>query len=120
MGKFLCKCGHVIVDQTDNLPYKGYFIKDTHVEELYEVFDHIKDLIEALKVNKREEWVVRNFGNELYALELSDADLIHDLWLRKVKVSTIYNCEHCGRILFQQGEENRFKTYIEEPDEANN
>ena len=118
MGKFLCRCGHIIVDQTDDLPYKGYFIKDTNVEELYEVLDHINDLIHAVKANKREEWIIQHFGHPNSAPELSDGDLIHDLWLRKLNVSTVYNCENSGRILFEQGEENRFKTYIEEPYES--
>ncbi|AOM78273.1 hypothetical protein [Pedobacter steynii] len=47
MTKIICKCGHIIADQTDDLPCKGYYIKDTHIEELYEVFDPIDQLIDA-------------------------------------------------------------------------
>ncbi|SHH06173.1 hypothetical protein [Pedobacter caeni] len=117
MSKIACKCGHIIVDQTDDLPYKGYYIKDTHIEELYKGFDHIDQLIDAIKADKREEWIIQNFGNAAYALELSDSSLIHDLWLRNLKVSTIYTCENCERLLVQQGEENTYKTYIEEPED---
>jgi hypothetical protein len=28
MSKLRCTCGHVIRDQTDNLPYKAYFVPD--------------------------------------------------------------------------------------------
>lgn len=120
MSKIACKCGHIIVDQTDALPYKGYCIKDTHIEELYEVLGYIDNLIDAIKTNKRAQWIVQHFGDEAYAFKLSDSSLIHDLWLRKVKISTIYNCEKCERLLVEQGEENRFKTYIEEPEDAGN
>jgi hypothetical protein len=34
MGKSGCKCGHIIVDQTDNLEYKGYILPDTYVDNV--------------------------------------------------------------------------------------
>lgn len=30
MSKLGCVCGHVIRDQTDNLPYKGFILRDKH------------------------------------------------------------------------------------------
>ena len=33
MSKFLCICGHIIVDQTDYMPYKGTILKDEDKEE---------------------------------------------------------------------------------------
>lgn len=37
--KFKCPCGHVIGDQTDFLPYKGYLIADQDWEDLFEAVD---------------------------------------------------------------------------------
>ncbi len=35
MSKLRCLCGHVIVDQTDYLPYKAYFIADEDEEDFF-------------------------------------------------------------------------------------
>ncbi|MFO0797058.1 MAG: hypothetical protein U0804_06240 [Gemmataceae bacterium] len=40
--KIGCHCGAVIVDQTDDLPYKGYLIPD---EDFYAVFDALDDQV---------------------------------------------------------------------------
>lgn len=119
MAKFLCKCGHVIYDQTDQIPYKGYYIPDTAIERLSDVLcKSIDTLIDAVELGKKEEWIEQNYSKEVRALQLRNSDLIHDLLTREILACTsdVFNCENCGRILLQQGQENRFKTYIEEPD----
>ena len=123
MGKFLCKCGHVIYDQTDQIPYKGYYIPDIAIERLSDVLcKSVDTLVDAIKMGKKEEWIEQNYSTEAFAFQLSNSSLIHDLLTREILTCTsdIFQCEHCGRLLFQQGQENRFKTYIEEPDEADN
>jgi hypothetical protein len=39
--KFLCECGHVIRDQTDNLPYKAHSYPDQSMEALYAAIDRL-------------------------------------------------------------------------------
>lgn len=62
MSKITCKCVHIVVDQTHDLPCKGYYIKDTHIEELYEVFDPIDQLIDAIKTNKMIPVLFMTYG----------------------------------------------------------
>ena len=33
--KIRCECGHIIVDQSDNLPYKAHLIPDTQMEHIF-------------------------------------------------------------------------------------
>jgi hypothetical protein len=54
MAKFLCKCGHVIYDQTDQIPYKGYYIADTAIERLSDVLcKSIDTLVDALSWGRK-------------------------------------------------------------------
>jgi len=39
MSKLGCVCGHVIVDQTDQIPYKASFITDVDLFDFYDAVD---------------------------------------------------------------------------------
>ncbi len=62
MAKLKCKCGHIIVDQTDNLKYKGYILPDTHVDDVsLNLTSNIDSLLDAIKNGKRLEWIKKYF-----------------------------------------------------------
>jgi hypothetical protein len=113
MSKIKCECGHVIVDQTDNLNYKGYILPDSQVEKLSIVLtESIDSLIEAIKSGKRAEWIRENFGKE-YPGDLNDSSMIHDLMTHQLVNTTqdIYECVNCRRILIQLGQTREFKIF---------
>jgi hypothetical protein len=113
MSKIKCECGHVIVDQTDSLDYKGYILPDNQLEKLSRVLtESIDSLIEAIKGGKRAEWITENFSKE-YPRDLNDSSMIHDLMTHQLVNTTqdIYECLNCRRILIQIGQTHEFKTF---------
>ena len=49
MSKIICKCGNILSDSTDNLPYKGYIISD---KERFKMYDLVDELIETDNTQK--------------------------------------------------------------------
>ena len=49
MGKISCKCGNIIVDQTDDLIYKATFIRDQNVGEIFNRVSDIAEFINSIK-----------------------------------------------------------------------
>lgn len=120
MAKLGCKCGHTIVDQTVNIPYKGHILLDKHLfDALEKLTDFIDGLVDAIKSDKRDEWVKKNFNVPPYPMELRESSMIYDLfsdYLRGVQ-QDIYECENCGRIALQVGQSQHFKFFSpENPD----
>lgn len=76
--KFLCPCNYQFIDQTDDLPYKGYIYPDQSRETLYDAIDNI-------------------FDNKKPADELEFDRMISDIVL-PIGGRTIYQCPECGRI----------------------
>ncbi|WP_027710088.1 hypothetical protein [Zooshikella ganghwensis] len=91
MSKIGCNCGHVIVDQTDYIPYKAGYIPDTVSCDLVEVVSD--EIIEKVK-----EAGIENILNE---------DIADILWSRIFYQNSkqIYECEKCGSILIEKIEE---------------
>jgi hypothetical protein len=121
MAKLRCKCGHVIVDQTDNIPYKGYILPDTQTEHVSAAIStHIDTLIEAIQSNKRLDWIEQNFSVPPYPTDLKNSDMIHDLLTGKLVATTqdIFECENCGRIAIQIGQTNLFEFFKPESDDS--
>jgi hypothetical protein len=118
MSKLACVCGHIIVDQTNDLIYKAYFVRDQDVEPINGYLTEIADFILAIRTGERDKWLVDYFGTDGYKT-LSDADVIHDIILRyQVQFeSMIYICEKCGRLQLQKGKENTFISFV--PEESN-
>jgi hypothetical protein len=120
MGKLKCKCGHIIVDQTDNLSYKGYILPDNELDNFFSFFEETIDKFSnAIKTNSRIEWIKQNFSFPPYPTNLNDSSMIHDLLSGRLidKVQDIFECENCGRIAIETGQKNNFKFYA--PDDEN-
>ena len=99
--KIRCECGHIIVDQTDDLPYKAHLIPDTQMEHLFEGTTELSDFIEAIGKGKRSEWIEKKFGED-YPKELSNSTILSDLIMSKLKTRNMYQCERFGRVLIEK------------------
>lgn len=117
MGKLKCRCGHIIVDQTDNLKYKGYILPDVHVDEVVDnLTNNIDSLVEAIKNKKRFEWIKQRFNVPPYPTDLKESSLIHDSLNVIHKIQDIFECENCGRIAIEIGRTNKFKFFSPDSD----
>jgi hypothetical protein len=119
MAKIRCTCGHSIVDQTGNLPYKAYFFRDSDKDSYYDFTDEVGSFIESIKNNTRDEWITSYFPNA-YPKDEPDAFVIADIITFKQRkfISDMYQCENCGRVLIQKGNQNIFPVFKPEDDHS--
>ncbi len=119
MGKLRCSCGHIIVDQSDNLEYKGYILPDTYVDDVSEnLTNNIDSLIEAIKDGQRSQWIKKHYDTSSNPTDLKDSSMILEL-LNVIHVTQdIFECENCGRIAIQVGQTNEFKFYTPDEDDT--
>lgn len=118
MSKLGCVCGHVIRDQTDDIPYKARFIRDQDYEGFYAYTDDIAAFIAAIEAGQRTEWIRRYFSNS-YPADLPNASIVSDI-VSRYEVDyegRLYQCENCGRIRIQVQDKNLFVSFAPE-DEA--
>lgn len=101
MSKLGCKCGHVIVDQTDRLPYKGSFINAVD-EDSY--FDEIEAILNSLQ----------NFNSSAAQSYSQVIDKITSAYIQNSR--DIYECTQCGR-LWMQTSNNHFIPFKSESGE---
>ncbi len=115
MSKLGCICGHTIVDQTDNIPYKASFIRDEDLERTYDHYDDVDAFINAIKNGERQKWLDKYFGKGLYT-NISDSSVINDIIRRYISrfESDIFLCENCGRIKIQNGNTNMYTSFLPE------
>ena len=77
--KFKCECSHVIVDQTDDLSYKGYIVPD---KEWFNLLDAIDEAVEKSGPSSRDKEAalmkVRSMANRISRVA--------------------YQCPKCGRL----------------------
>ncbi|MCA0133943.1 hypothetical protein [Winogradskyella alexanderae] len=119
MGKLKCKCGHIIVDQTDNLEYKGYVLPDTLVDDVsINLTNNIDSLIESLKKGNKTDWIKKHFQVPPYPMDLKESSMIHDLLNVSDKTQEIFECENCGRIAIEFGNTNQFRFFTPESDDT--
>jgi hypothetical protein len=116
MSKFSCTCGHVIRDQTDNLPYKGQILKNQDWESFFSrTVDTLTEYLAGVRSGDLAEWhhkwpFLRGKTDNHVAWPL-----LGWFW-RKFSVD-VYECEQCGRLWVQAGiESQRFIPFI--PEEA--
>jgi len=121
MAKLTCKCGHTIVDQEVNIPYKGYILPDKLLFETFnKLTDSIDEMIEAIKSGQRDEWIKKKFNVPPYPTDERESTMIYDLFsdhLTSVQ-QDIYECENCGRIAIEIGQSEHFRFFS--PDSPEN
>jgi len=118
MSKLGCVCGHVITDQTDNIPYKAKFIRDQDFGEYSDKYtDDISSFIEAVKDGRRNEWV-KNYFSETYPTSISDSSIVFDIISVQDRIfeGDVYQCENCGRIKVQIQDKNLYASFVPEDD----
>lgn len=84
MSKIICKCGNILSDSTDNLPYKGYIISD---KERFKMYDLVDELIET--DNTQKESLMMTFRENV------------SIGKRYIRLKEVYQCPQCGRILIE-------------------
>jgi hypothetical protein len=120
MGKIGCKCGNTIVDQANNLSYKGDIVPDSGQEEIFNrLYELIDTFVEAVKSNKKEAWMRSNELTPPYPQDLSASSMINDLFYNYYleKTKEVFQCDNCGRILIQKGKTNQFISFKPETDD---
>jgi hypothetical protein len=103
MSKLLCLCGHTIVDQTDFLPYKAYFIAD---EDNEDCFQTAVKAIEKFVLERERGKLGISYGDkfaEAFSKDSEVGDFINYVLTTEYFTSHrhMYECENCGRIWLQ-------------------
>lgn len=115
MSKLGCICGHTIVDQTDDLPYKADFIRNQDADTVDQRTSDIASFIEAIKNGKREEWLYSYFGTDTHISESDESAVFYIILKNTSKYeSLIYQCGNCGRIKIQVGNSNNYLSFAPE------
>lgn len=123
MSKLLCRCGHVICDQTDSLPYKAELYPDVHTEALWGgIVSAATSLLEALRAGERLRWMKEHFLPG-YPANVSDNGMLCDA-ITGITVGLkrdVYQCERCGRLYVQTSSPmNTFVVFVPESPDALN
>ena len=104
ISNLLCKCGHVIRDYYDFVPYKGEVRQDQDLDESFETAcNQLALLVAAVAKGRRDEWISRHFLPG-YPRSAADNELISDFvsGLEGRTMSTLYEREVCGRLWVQK------------------
>jgi peptide methionine sulfoxide reductase MsrB len=113
MSKLGCECGHVIRDQTDNLPYKARFLRDQDDEAYHAYCEDIAAFIDAIQADKRAQWIKNHFS-DIYPTDISNAAVINDIITNyELKYEgDMYQCVSCGRVLIQVEDKNFYASFL--------
>jgi DNA-directed RNA polymerase subunit RPC12/RpoP len=84
--KIACKCGEIIRDQTDNLPWKGHLIPDQQWDPVLEAIDRIIDETKS-------------------GLLQGEAPYMHLREVVGAAAKPVYQCGRCGRIFIFERQE---------------
>ena len=95
--KIQCKCGHLIVDSTDDLPYKGHVIADQNLHS-------IKDLI---------DYSIEKSGPSVEEKETACMNVRNNFTTR-----FIWQCQECSR-LYLDNKKNELVCFTPEDSESN-
>ncbi len=120
MGGISCKCGHFMRDRDDKLPYKAYFFRDTDMEIHYEFADKIQSFIDAIKNNKRNEWIDTFFGGSYPSLNVTDGRVVADIiTTEQIHLQRVmFQCENCGSIIIEKGDDYHFASFSPDNDNS--
>jgi hypothetical protein len=118
MAKIQCFCGHIIADQTDNLPDKARYFADQDYHISFEKFiDYCAELIKAREEGRQKEFISHLFGEDYPQEGLDVSDFINDHLAGMLAVfgHFMHECAQCGRLWIQPDTfENKYVTYLPE------
>jgi hypothetical protein len=121
MSKLGCICGHVIRDQTDDIPYKARFIRDQDYEGFFAYAGDIAAFIAAIQADQRSQWIKQYFSDS-YPTDIPNASILNDILVNyKVEFEgDLYQCENCGRVKIQVQDKNLFASFAPEDENFSN
>jgi hypothetical protein len=101
MSGWRCHCGHIIRDNTDNLPYKARFFADGDQWAFDKLVDFYVGLIQAREEGRQGEFLTRHFG-EGYPQNLTLEEIVGDgMSVLFAAERLMYECENCGRLYLE-------------------
>lgn len=120
--KLRCLCGHVIVDQTDNLSYKAHLLTDRDYGENFDKFiAYVVDFFLAYAKGEMDIFLNKYYPSpENRALFISTylgedsnlSSIMNDAFFLFIHDRLMYECEQCGRIWIQTNlDENHMHLY---------
>ena len=116
MSKLGCRCGHVIVDQTDSLPYKASLLRDEAENAFWEEVHHaLKPLMEAAESGDKAA-IADAYGELAPWVNATDELESRISSIHAQRMSTVYECPICGRLWVQKDGSSKFFSYV--PDEG--
>lgn len=116
MSKLGCKCGHVIIDQTDSLAYKANLLRGEDEDVVWDdVRRALQPWLEAAE--SRDKAAVADASGEFRPwVNATDQLEMRISSIHAQRMSTVYECLNCGRLWVQKDASNRFISYA--PDEG--
>ena len=115
MSRLGCRCGGVIRDHTDSLPYKARVLKDAWALPLQNWLEtELQSYVEAALQGLSHQWILeRSFGDDYAAVGLNHGQVLGDHISSKLLElwRDAYECESCGRLHVETSEDNQFVSY---------
>lgn len=111
MSKLACNCGHIIRDQTDQLPFKATVVRDQDEDRLlHRIGNAAVELLAAAKEGKLDQLLEDRFGT---TWRPSFQDAVEEIVTRPYleETSMAYECEMCGRLWINRKGSNEFLSY---------
>jgi hypothetical protein len=101
MSKLACQCGHVIVDRSTDLPYKGRVLADEDFGKWSAFTAKVAEFMAAVARGRRDAWVTAWYGREVPGI--TDASVVFDIHSAAISPleQELFQCETCGRLLLQ-------------------
>lgn len=118
MSKLVCRCGHVIRDQLDALPYKAALVAAPDADRYFDwIAGETQAYVEAAVAGTVDAWLARRGYDAPYrAQALTHGAILHDhLHGYHARLQRdVYRCAACGRLHVQSGASDVFRSYVPE------
>ena len=115
MSKMGCACGHVIRDQTDDLPYKATVLPDQRLHSFFEwVTEETQSYVEAALAHAVGDWLLaKGYKADYVALKLRHGEVLYDHIANKYRELSrdVYQCTACLRLYVQRSGTQRFVAF---------
>lgn len=115
MSRLGCKCGHIIRDHSDGLPYKASFLKDQQKEGFTDwMVRETQSYVVAAQTGSVKTWLLeRGYNEEYINLQLSHGDIMHDhIYSKYLDLKRdLYECQNCGRLHVEISND-KFRAYF--------
>ncbi|EPL03271.1 hypothetical protein [Pseudomonas sp. CF161] len=112
MSKLACCCGHVIVDQTDDLPYKASLLRDQEQSIFQErTQDSVKRLLQAVSNDGLEQLIAEQYGNTPWRPRPDELFQDQFTSIQVASMTCLYECQNCGRLWVQRAGSQQFASF---------